>query len=166
MEVRQLNSQFEHAEGRLTGVIPYDSPTTITERGKTFTEVLRAGCFRSSTAGDVICTYNHQPHRLLGRVASGTLTLTDSPQGLRWSVALPEHASDVREMVARGDLSGCSFTFTTRANGERWTGSTRELVDLNLYELGPVVTPAYTQSSVAMRSSDLYRAKLELRARI
>lgn len=168
MERRQIASRFETADGgTLTGLIPYDSPTEIREHGRTFTEVLRPGCFRSSLTSDVICTFNHDPNRLLGRASSGTLSLIDGPDGLRWSVQLPEYAADIRELVQRGDLSGCSFTFTTRANGEKWSGSNRELTDLNLYELGPVVCPAYQDSTVKLRSKlKLYRYKLGIMTRI
>lgn len=165
MERRQLTSRFEASDNNLTGVIPYNSPTEITEGGRRFTEVLRRGCFRSAVGQDVICTFNHNADNLLGRTSSGTLTLADSPDGLRWSVTLPDYASDIKEMVKRGDLNGCSFTFTTRTGGEVWTKSTRELTDINLYELGPVVFPAYQASKVGLRSTTLYRTKLESRNR-
>lgn len=167
METRQISSRFNATEGNtLTGTIPYDAPTEIREGGRKFTEVLRAGCFRSSLTGDVICTFNHNPDNLLGRTSSGTLSLIDTPKGLEWSVSLPESAAHIRELVQRGDLSGCSFTFTTRSGGEKWSGSNRELVDLNLFELGPVVMPAYPSSTVGMRSKlSLIKAKLGIMQR-
>lgn len=169
MERRQINSRFETTNGNtLTGTIPYDSPTEIRENGRQFTEVIRAGAFRSSMTGDVLCCFNHDVNQLLGRTSSGTLSLIDSPEGLKWSVQLASTAAHIKELVERGDVTGCSFTFTTRSGGERWTENrtNRELVDLNLYELGPVVCPAYQTSTVGMRSNlQRYKYKLAIMQR-
>jgi uncharacterized protein len=160
-EVRSINSTYTTEGNTLVGLIPYDAPTTINEGGKRFTETIKAGAFRSSFTADVISTFNHDVNRLLGRTFSGTLSLIDTPQGLRWTVNLPEHAADIKEMVARGDLQGCSFTFQVNRDGDSWAGQNRELRDLRLIEVGPVVMPAYSQSTVALRSKEHYRRKLK-----
>jgi len=160
-EVRSIKSTYGTDGNTLVGIIPYDAPTTIDEGGRRFTEVVRPGAFRSSMTADVISCFNHDVNRLLGRTSSGTLSLIETPAGLKWSVQLPEHAADIKEMVSRGDLQGCSFTFSVNRGGDTWTGDNRELRDLRLIEVGPVVMPAYAQSTVALRSLMHYRRKLK-----
>lgn len=147
-------------DGRtLTGYAAvWDSPTEITQWGFRFTEVVKRGAFARTLAAnaDILVTLNHDPHRLLGRTSSGTAKLVEDATGLRFEVTLPEHGDGqiVRELVERGDLAGASFAFTVPDGGERWTGPTyRELVDLNLFEAGPVVEPAYPATSLGLRSA-------------
>lgn len=154
---RQLPSEITAGTTgkRLRGSIPYNAPANIVERGRKFVEVIRPGAFgRALTAGrDVIATFNHDIGRLLGRTASGTLTLTDGPDALRYEVELPESAADVRELLARGDLRGSSFTAAPIGReGDRWKGDYRELLALELFEVGPVVSPAYPTSAAELRS--------------
>lgn len=140
----------------LRGLIPYNSPARIYERGKAFTEVIRPGAFARTLADgrDVISTFNHDVNRLLGRSSSGTLRLIDTPEGLRYEVDLPDSAVDVRELLGRGDLKGSSFMAFPHTGGDKWTRDLRELVSLHLVELGPVVSPAYPTSGAELRSLD------------
>ncbi|MBX9580541.1 MAG: HK97 family phage prohead protease [Gemmataceae bacterium] len=153
---RSLPDDITSGGGRLLrGFIPYNAPTRITERGRTYTEVIRRGAFAGALKGgrDVLSTFNHDISRLLGRTASGTLRLSDSAEGLRYEVDLPASAADVRELLARGDLRGSSFTALVLPGGERWTRDLREVVGLELVELGPVVSPAYPTSGADLRSA-------------
>jgi HK97 family phage prohead protease len=154
---RSLPSEITPAgpTGRLLrGLIPYDAPATIVERGKRFTEVIRPGAFARALAArrDVLSTFNHDVNRLLGRTSSGTLRLADTPAGLVYEVDLPDAAADVRELLARGDLRGSSFTAFPHRGGDRWGKDLRELTSLELVELGPVVSPAYPTSGADLRS--------------
>jgi len=154
---RQLPSEITAGTTgrRLRGSIPYNAPAQIVERGRRFTEVIRPGAFARALAGarDVIATFNHDIGRLLGRTTSGTLTLTDGPDALRYEVELPESAADVRELLTRGDLRGSSFTAAPIGrDGDRWKGEHRELVALDLFEVGPVVSPAYPTSGAELRA--------------
>jgi len=117
-------------------------------------EVIRPGAFRRALlpGADVIATFNHNVDRILGRTLSGTLTLTDSAEGLRYALTLPDSAADVRELLARGDLRGSSFVAFPTPAGEKWEGDTRELLDLVAVELGPVVFPAYPTSAAVLRA--------------
>lgn len=163
---RSLPSEIKPAAGNgrlLRGLIPYNAPAPIFERGKAFTEVIRPGAFARSLAGkrDVISTFNHDVGRLLGRTASGTLRLTDGPEGLHYEVELPETAADVRELLARGDLRGSSFQAFPLKNGVKMTRAAgaggsdlHELVGLDLFELGPVVCPAYPDSDATVRAGE------------
>lgn len=153
---RSLPSEVGGAGKLLRGFIPYNAPTRIFERGKLFTEVIRPGAFARALGGsrDVIATFNHNIDRMLGRSGSGTLRISDSAEGLRYEVDLPESAADVRELLQRGDLRGSSFTAFPLKDGEKWDGDRRELVGLELVELGPVVSPAYPTSGAEVRAGE------------
>lgn len=166
MERRSVSSRYSSEGRKLIGYAAvWDSPTEIREAGRTFTEVVRRSAFTRTLdgSGDVLCCFNHDPAKLLGRTASGTLTVTPDEHGLRFEVELPDTATgnEVRTLVERGDLTGASFTFSVRS--DKWNGSTRELIDVDLFELGPVAMPAYQQTEIALRSrANWYRKKLEL----
>lgn len=162
-ETRSILGQLQHDGNRLAGYAAvFDSPTVITEGGRTFTEIVRRGAFAKAieSKGDVLICFNHDAGRLLGRTASGTARIHEDTHGLRFEVDLPEAAADLKELVARGDVRGASFSFSVRKGGEHWDGNTRELRDLFLYECGPVVLPAYGATSVGLRSKDFLRKKL------
>jgi HK97 family phage prohead protease len=170
MERRSLPAEFAAEGNRLTGYAAvWDSPTEIREGGRVFTEVVRRGAFRNALdgGGDIICTFNHDVNRLLGRTSVGTLKLAEDDKGLRFAVQLPDTATgqEVRALVERGDLKGASFMFAVGKGGDRWEGSKRELLSVQLFELGPVVVPAYPSTSVGLRSASWYKAKIKLMER-
>jgi HK97 family phage prohead protease len=173
MELRTLSSQWQSDGNRLTGLAAvYDSPTQIFEKGRRFTEIVRAGAFRHAlqSGGDILATFNHNADNLLGRTSSGTLRLSDSKEGLRFEIELPDTplGNTIRELTKRGDIKGASFAFDVRNKGKQnagevWNGDTRELTDLYLHELGPVTQPAYESTKVAVRSnSQLFDLKLKI----
>lgn len=109
---------------------------------------------RSLKNEDIICTFNHDPSQIIGRVSARTLKLMDTPQGLRFSCALPEttYARDLKASIARRDVTGCSFTFvdpedvwSDRSNP---AGPLRTITNMRCIELGPVSMPVYTGTSV------------------
>jgi uncharacterized protein len=91
-----------------------------TAGGGSFREVIKPGAFRNVVADkqDVRMLIDHDASKVIGRTASGTLQLRDTPQGLAYRCILPDtqSASDLHESVKRGDVNQCSFGFTL---GER-----------------------------------------------
>jgi len=63
-------------------------------------------------------------------------------------------ARDFMVSIERGDVDQMSFSFQTRE--EEWTAidgkPLRDLVDVELYDVSPATFPAYTQTSVYLRS--------------
>jgi HK97 family phage prohead protease len=108
----------------------------------------------------VVCRFEHDPNFLLGTVRSGTLQLSLDGTGLNYVVALPESRSDILELVERGDLGSSSFAFQTHE--DQW-GITdggvalRTLVSGRLIDVAPVSSPAYADTTVAMRSLARYK---------
>jgi HK97 family phage prohead protease len=134
----------------------YDRNVCDTE----FVEVLAPGCFSKTLVDNpsVAALYNHDTSAVLGRTDSKTLTLTDDETGLAFVVRLPNtsYANDVRELVKRGDILGCSFGFmviqdelTERPNDY----PLRTVKEVHLYEISPAVCfPAYLDTEVNVRS--------------
>src|SRR5437764_5235165 len=90
-----------------------------------FRERIAPGAFSRSlkTNADVRFLLNHNPDVVLGRTASGTLTVKDSPKGLRFRCQLDKNIAqhrDIYAMVKRGDISQCSFAFRVPQNGDLW----------------------------------------------
>jgi uncharacterized protein len=143
------------ADGRK--LVGYAATFGAEARIGTFIETIHAGAFRDSLAEsrDVLALIDHDASKLLGRTKSGTLKLREDQRGLAFEIALPstQLANDVLELASRGDLGGASFAFTVRKDGERWTGSKRELLAVNLHDISIVQAhPAYPNTIVNPRS--------------
>lgn len=112
---------------------------------------------------DLVSYYNHNPDILLGRESSGTLKVWSDEKGVGFEVDPPASRSDVMELVRRRDVKGASFTFSVEKGGESFTTdeggrAIREIRAAKIYELGPVVQPAYPSTTVAMRSYSAWLA--------
>ncbi len=125
-----------------------------------FREKIAHGAFTRTLQhhADVRMLINHDPSLLLGRTASGTLSLAQDANGLAFQVSLPEtsYANDLLESVKRGDVSQCSFGFVCKSDS--WSrdsegGSVRELLDVELFDTSVVTYPAYPETSVGVRGA-------------
>ena len=149
-ETRQAVSGMLAASGRtLEGYAAVFGQET---RIKDFQEVVLPGAFSASIGrNDVLALVDHDPAKVLARTKSGTLQLSEDAKGLKFAIAMPNTtlASDVLEMVKRGDVGGCSFAFMVAPGGEKWQGKRRELRAVNLMEISIVSAwPAYSGTSV------------------
>lgn len=126
-------------------------------------ERIMPGAFdRAIREDDVRSLFNHDSNIVLGRAKAGTLALAVDATGLRYTVTPPD-TQLVRDQVlgpiGRGDVSGSSFMFVTRA--EAWREETRdgraveirELHEVQLWEVGPVVFPAYDSTTTGLRAA-------------
>lgn len=121
-------------------------------------ERIMPGAFdRALREDDVRCFFNHDPNLILGRTESDTLKLSIDAKGLRYDVtpADTDVAKHVLAAIERGDVDGSSFMFEVGAatwvesqdadGGTIWTRQITEVAPL--YEVGPVVFPAYEGTS-------------------
>jgi len=105
----------------------------------------------------VVARYNHDDNMLLGTTGGGTLRLSTDEIGLVYEVDMPQARADVYELVQRGDVRQSSFAFVPDQDGDDW-GTTKEgfpertLTSVRLYDVAPVNTPAYEDTSVGLRS--------------
>lgn len=122
-------------------------------------EQIAPGAFKRSLqdGADVRALSEHDPQKgILGRTKANTLRLAEDNFGLRFEIDLPNTSlgNDVATSIARGDLDGMSFGFHARdtdwADGAQ--GIVRTLKDVELLEVTITALPAYTQTSVALRS--------------
>jgi HK97 family phage prohead protease len=125
-----------------------------------FVERIAPGAFNKSRGNGwpgVIARYNHDDNMVLGTIGGGTLRLGVDDVGLTYEVDLPKARSDVYELVQRGDVRQSSFAFVTDLDGDEWDTTDqgfpqRTLTSVRLYDVAPVNTPAYEDTSVGLRS--------------
>lgn len=127
-----------------------------------FIEYVRQGAFARSlnSLPDVRALINHDSNLILGRTLSGTLLLGADATGLEVILQPPDtsYAKDLMISMGRGDITQMSFAFTTAkddwqlVDGQR----TRSLLDLDLVDVSVVTYPAYPDTSVAVRSLNLW----------
>jgi HK97 family phage prohead protease len=123
-----------------------------------FREVIRPGTFTRSLTDnpDVRALVEHNDLMLVGRTTAGTLKITEDERGLAIELTAPNTTvgRDLVENVRLKNYSGMSFRFNTvKDNWNRSAdGVVRELTDVDLIEVSVVSTPAYPDTSVAIRS--------------
>lgn len=132
-----------------------------------FVEVIEEGAFDEALLiSDVRALYNHDANYVLGRTKSGTLQLEARADGLHYRVDdLPESRRDVYELIQRGDVTGNSFAFTVERDRWEKRSDGRQLRRIEkvreLFDVGPVVYPAYQQTVVSARALGMARASRE-----
>lgn len=126
-----------------------------------FEEEIAPGAFTRALKEkqDIRSLFNHDANVVLGRTTNGSMKLTEDETGL-WTETTPpdtQQARDVVENIRVGNVSGMSFMFQIRK--QEWIFSDdakvldrRVITDVDLYEAGPVVFPAYEETSVGLRS--------------
>lgn len=127
-----------------------------------FKERIVPGAFKRTLASghDVLALVGHERNLILGRIKNGTLTLKEDDHGLQVSIDLPDtsYARDLRESVARGDISGMSFGFSVPEDGAKMfregDAIVRELLAVTLVEVSIVTMPAYHAATAQLRSID------------
>lgn len=139
----------------------FDSWTQIGSRAWGFEESIAPGAFADSLKSeDIRALFNHDSNQVLGRSSAKTATFSEDATGLRAIIRPPDTAvgRDVVALIRRGDVTGMSFTF--RVRNEEWTDPDeddalswprRRLLDVQLFEAGPVTFPAYEETSISAR---------------
>ena len=124
-----------------------------------FNEICAPGMFTRTLrdSPDVLCLRDHNASLLMGRTKSGTLSLSEDANGLRFVCNLPDttQAADMIASIERGDLDACSFGFNVVS--DQWKTNpdksiTRTLLDVDLAEISITSFAAYPATSVNLRS--------------
>ena len=125
-----------------------------------FREIILPGAFTEAiTRDDVRALFNHDANLILGRNVSGTLRLTETESGLQYEIDPPDtsYARDLMVSLERGDVDQSSFGFIVeeeswqQPNAERHY-PIRVLHRVALFDVSPVVFPAYAATSVSVRA--------------
>lgn len=124
-----------------------------------FYEYIDPAALNNTDLSDVVALYNHNSNIVLGRSTSGTLKMEKDGKGLKYTITLPNTiaANDVYEGIKRGDIKGSSFAFSIDKNGDSWSkenGKDKRVIKSikRVIDVGPVVYPAYTETTAAKRS--------------
>lgn len=158
----------------------FNEPTQINSWEGTFLEQIRKGAFRKTIRERTpVLQFDHGKHPLIGSLPIGVIdSLREDDQGLAVEARLTDNwlVQPVREAIRDGAISGMSFRFEVirdewrDVNGKLvrddelfellWDPGdrgpiTRTLIEVKLHELGPVVFPAYPQTSVGVRAREI-----------
>lgn len=123
-------------------------------------EVIAPGAFDNTDLSGCVCLFNHDSNLILGTVAGGTLSVWPDERGLAFACELPPTPTgeEVRALVQRGDLRGCSFGFWLAAADASWDDE-RLLRTIHrvrvVDDVGPVLWPAYPATGVEARTVQL-----------
>lgn len=134
--------------------------TDIEDHMGVYRERIAAGAFKRTLGQRMpILQFDHGSHPLIGSIPLGKISsISEDDHGLRVKARLSDNwlVQPVRDAIRDGGISGMSFRF--RILDEEWSKSRTDGVDertikeVELYEVGPVVFPAYEQTSVGVRS--------------
>ena len=134
----------------------FNSPTHIEERdGTEYDEVIMPGAFkRSIDRSTPVFMFNHGHHPLIGPMPLGKITeLREDGRGLYVKARFTDNwlIHPVRDAIANEAVTGMSIRMEVMKHDRSGFGrnSLRSLKEVKVYELGPVVSPAYLDT-VAM----------------
>lgn len=140
---------------------------------KFFTETIlpEAVDYDVISRSDILMLINHNKERMLARsrFGEGSLKLEIDDLGVRFSFDIPKTSDGdyIREMVMRGDFSGCSFAFTdedVELSYDKDNHCAHRTVKKikQLYDTSIVINPAYSATEVAIRQvEDLVEKQIE-----
>lgn len=124
-----------------------------------FREIIRAGSLDGAKMSDTVALFNHDKNMILGRTPK-TLSLSIDNRGLRYEIepADTQAGRDIVKSIERGDVRGSSFAFTIKE--DKWDENnetyTREILKFDqIFDVSPVVFPAYQSTDVSMAKRDL-----------
>jgi len=180
--VRDVADDAGDGDGlNLTGLAAvWDSPTQIDSWEGTFSESIRKGAFRKTIREMTpVLQFDHGRHPLVGSIPIGRIDeIAETDEGLAVTARLSDNwlIEPVRDAIRDRSVTGMSFRFDVVR--EEWRDNAgkllkadevgpllwnpgdrgplaRTLVELKCRELGPVVFPAYTDTSVDVRARTL-----------
>lgn len=141
----------------------------LREGGRKFREIILPGAITPSiiNRSDIKFYIDHDNSRLVARSnqGKGSLHLSIDAKGLRFSFSAPRTADGdfAVEMIARGDLTGCSFAFSDVE--DTWEDGAsgvylRKIKKIgSLHDVSIVQTPAYPQTTVGVRNTEKKSSK-------
>lgn len=169
----------------------FNSPTRIDSWEGVFDEQIAPGAFRKSLRERTPkFQFDHGHHPLIGSVPIGTIAdVREDERGLYVEARLGQHIliDLIREAIDTGAIDGMSFRFSVVRDEWRDRDGKlvkpedvdrilygaapergpllRTLLEVKIAEVGPVVWPAYADTTASVRSADdqvvLYRSRIQ-----
>jgi HK97 family phage prohead protease len=171
----------------------FSSPTRIDSYEGVFDEEIARGAFRKSLKERTpVLQFDHGRHPMVGSIPLGSFdSLREDEQGLHVVARLHDNwlVQPVRDAIKSEAIPGMSFRFSvvkdewrtaagklvkpTDVDQMLWSSNRddpetvlkRTLKEVRLYEVGPVVFPAYADTSVGVRSRELVSLLTDPQAR-
>lgn len=139
----------------------FNSPTQISDWSGDYTETIARGAFAKTISERMpVLQFDHGTHPMIGSLPLGVIQkLSEDESGLFVRARLSDNwlVQPVRDAIANGSISGMSFRFSIPEGKDKWNReqTERTIHEVKLYELGPVVFPAYESTSVGVRSKKI-----------
>lgn len=132
-----------------------------------YSETIATGAFDGCDMSDVVGLFNHDDDFLLARYkdGEGTLSLSVDDKGLAFEFEAPNTTAgnDVLENIRLKNIRGCSFAFmVSEQKIEEFEDGTclRTILKISkLYDVGPVINPAYEDTEVEACKRSIEAAK-------
>lgn len=167
-ERRYINAdelRFEDGDGgpRIHGYAAvFNSPS---EDLGGFREIIVPGAFTRALGGGNVPLLIEHDGLPLADTRTGSLSLTQDGHGLAIEARLDPTDPDVQRVLPKlrlGTLRSMSFGFSIPRGGDKWakngTKVVRSITDIKrLYDVSVVTTPAYPETSVALRSMEAWQ---------
>jgi HK97 family phage prohead protease len=169
-QVRSFDFQNEvSSDGRtLEGYAAvFNSVSRIADWGGDFDEVIRPGAFTRSLAERTpVLQFEHGRDARVGAVPIGAIEdIHEDSKGLYVRARLYDNpvVEPVRQAIEGRSINGMSFRFAVPKDGHKWTladertdgvddADFREILHTDTREIGPVVFPAYDDTTVGVRA--------------
>lgn len=161
--VRSVTFRAEPSDDGLTldgYAAVFNAETTIDSWEGTFREQIAPGAFkRTLDHRTPVLQFDHGQHPLIGSLPIGVIrSIREDAHGLKVRARLSDNwlVEPVRDAIRDGAITGMSFRF--RVVEDKWTDAKRgemplrTIGEVELFEVGPVVFPAYEATSVGVRS--------------
>ena len=136
----------------------FDQPTRIDSWEGRFDEIIARGAFTTSLHNFTpVLQFDHGRDVATGSVPIGAIeAIGEDSHGLHVRARLHDNArvEPIRQAIASGAIDGMSFRF--QVTREDWDENgdvpLRTIREISLHEVGPVCFPAYSATSVSVRS--------------
>jgi len=139
----------------------FNTPTRIDSWEGRFDEVIAPGAFKRTIdrkgPKGIRLQFNHGQDTMFGELPIGAIEeLREDSRGLYVRARLHDNwfVQPIRDAIASGAVQGMSFRFIV--HGEQWDRDgdvdLRTIREIELFEVGPVVWPAYPETAVGVRS--------------
>jgi uncharacterized protein len=143
----------------------FNTFTEINDIEGRFREQIAPGAFKRTLGMRMpVLQFDHGQHPLIGSIPLGRITqISEDKRGLHVRARLSDNwlVEPVRDAIRDGAISGMSFRF--RVVDDDWTRTRdgmaeRTIREVELFEVGPVVFPAYADTTVGVRSRQALKA--------
>jgi HK97 family phage prohead protease len=137
----------------------FNATTEINSWEGNFDEQIAKGAFaKTIRENKPVLQFDHGQHPMIGSIPLGTIkSIREDDHGLFIRARLSDNwlVQPVRDAIRDGAITGMSFRF--KVINETWKQRQgnlplRTITEVALFEAGPVVFPAYSQTSVGVRS--------------